>query len=93
MSNVCFECGAPAEHNHHVVPKVLGGNKTVPLCTKCHGLVHDRNFTRLKELQKKGIAKGGGWNEFEEDISIEKDINYTNPTNWLGFRCVCDKVK
>ena len=57
MSNVCFECGAPAEHNHHVVPKVLGGNKTVPLCTKCHGLVHDRNFTRLKELQKKGIAK------------------------------------
>ena len=57
MSIACFECGKNAEHNHHVVPKVLGGTKTVPLCTDCHGLVHDRNLTRHRELQKKGIAK------------------------------------
>lgn len=42
-------------------------------------------------VEEKEIAKGGGWNDFEEDISIEKDINYTNPTSWLGFRCVCEK--
>ena len=43
-------------------------------------------------VEENGIAKGGGWNDFEEDISIEKDINYTKPTNWLGFRCVCNKL-
>lgn len=52
----CFECGKPAKCNHHVIPKCLGGKKTVPLCLQCHGLVHDRNFMRHKELQKKGIA-------------------------------------
>ena len=57
MSIVCFECGKTAEHNHHIIPKVLGGTRTVPLCTDCHGLVHDRNITRHSELQKKGIAK------------------------------------
>lgn len=57
MAILCFECGKTAEHNHHVVPKVLGGTKTIPLCTNCHGLVHDKNMTRHKELQKIGIAK------------------------------------
>ena len=40
MDASCFECGLPAEHNHHVVPKCLGGRKTIPLCKKCHDLVH-----------------------------------------------------
>lgn len=57
MSIACFECGKNAEHNHHVVPRVLGGTRTVPLCTDCHGLVHDINLTRMTELQKIGIAK------------------------------------
>ena len=36
----CFECGAEAVENHHVVPRVLGGTRTVPLCAVCHGKAH-----------------------------------------------------
>jgi hypothetical protein len=36
----CFECGAPAECHHHVVPRVFGGTKTVPLCDGCHSKAH-----------------------------------------------------
>ncbi len=39
----CFECGAPAEYAHHVVPKSRGGTKTVPLCGECHGKAHHRD--------------------------------------------------
>lgn len=54
----CFECGQDAEHEHHVVPKSLGGTKTVWLCTKCHGVIHDlkfcgRNLTKLALQRKK----------------------------------------
>ncbi len=39
----CFECGAPAEHDHHVVPRSRGGTRTIPLCTSCHGKAHHRS--------------------------------------------------
>ena len=26
----CFECDVPAECDHHVVPRSMGGTKTVP---------------------------------------------------------------
>jgi hypothetical protein len=43
--NTCFECGSSKRlNNHHVVPKTLGGTKTIQLCEKCHGLVHGRTF-------------------------------------------------
>jgi len=32
----CFECGATAEHEHHVVPRSKEGMATVPLCVDCH---------------------------------------------------------
>lgn len=62
----CFECGSTEDiEHHHVVPKSLGGTKTVPLCIKCHSLVHQKNFTKFRELAKKGIekriAEGRGW--------------------------------
>ena len=38
----CFECGKPAAHWHHVVPRSRGGTKMVPLCHDCHDLVHLR---------------------------------------------------
>lgn len=40
MSAECFECGAPATCEHHVIPRSRGGTKTVPLCGGCHGLAH-----------------------------------------------------
>ncbi len=36
----CFECEAPTDHEHHVVPRSLGGTKTVPLCHACHAKAH-----------------------------------------------------
>ena len=39
----CFECGAPAEHDHHVVPRSRGGTRTIPLCTSCHAKAHHRS--------------------------------------------------
>ena len=51
----CWECGRRAEHDHHVVPKVLGGTRTVPLCTDCHAKVHDRRAMYSSLLTRIGL--------------------------------------
>ena len=56
----CINCGNEGQHLHHVVPKSLGGNEgsnLVSLCLTCHGLVHNKNFLKSKELQRKGIER------------------------------------
>jgi len=56
--DICFECGNSEEiHYHHVVPDVLGGSQTIPLCTICHGKVHDRKFVDISFLVKEGLRK------------------------------------
>lgn len=40
----CFECGAPKEEDHHVVPKIWGGTRSLPLCKKHHDLAHGRKI-------------------------------------------------
>lgn len=44
QTSECFECAQPASHDHHVVPRSMGGTKTIPLCDHCHGLVHGISF-------------------------------------------------
>jgi hypothetical protein len=65
---ICFECGNIATENHHIVPKSLGGTKTVPLCSTCHMKVHDLHMTRRvdnsPELTKRGIDKIRAWDLF-----------------------------
>lgn len=39
-----------------MIPVALGGTKTVPLCERCHGLVHDRGFTSISALTKKAMS-------------------------------------
>jgi len=80
---VCFECGVQADHAHHVVPRVLGGTKTVNLCAPCHSKVHSPHLLRtsaltkaaLKERRDKGLSTGGvlpfGFNR--EDGKIKKN--------------------
>jgi len=51
----CFECGAPAEYDHHVVPRSKGGVHTVPLCAACHGKAHDRRMN-TKSLTKAALG-------------------------------------
>lgn len=48
----CFECGLPAQAQHHVVPQALGGTKTVPLCLVCHGKVHSKDLLLMRKLQE-----------------------------------------
>lgn len=59
----CFECGSPADHEHHVIPRSLGGTKTVPLCERCHGLVHDRRLT-TRHLTRAAMARKASRGEF-----------------------------
>lgn len=52
----CFECGSLTEHQHHVVPRLYGGTKTIPLCVRCHGLSHSVRLTS-SQLIKAGILQ------------------------------------
>lgn len=63
----CFECGAPAEHWHHVIPQSRGGSKMIPLCGVCHGEVHDHDglmtisaLTRAAMARKKAAGEYTG---------------------------------
>jgi len=58
MSEPCFNCGAPSSHQHHVVPRSLGGVATVPLCHDCHGKAHGKasGFRDTSELTRKALA-------------------------------------
>ena len=58
VSAPCFNCGAPASHQHHVVPRSLGGVATVPLCYACHGKAHGRarGFRDTNELTRDALA-------------------------------------
>jgi hypothetical protein len=63
-TEICFECGAPKEEMHHIIPKSRGGKKTIPLCIDCHGKAHDVSHRRLminaaKEGRKKYVENGG----------------------------------
>lgn len=44
LPRVCFVCGAPANHRHHVIPLSLNGvnqvRNLVALCQPCHSHVH-----------------------------------------------------
>lgn len=48
---ICFECGSSDDvQDHHVVPRSLGGKKTLPLCGVCHGKVHSKDLTSVSSL-------------------------------------------
>ncbi len=51
-------------------------------------------FGNVSEMiSEKGISKGGSWKHKFEECRAGKDIPYTQPESWLGFRCVCDMKK
>lgn len=60
----CYNCGSTTDalELHHIVPLSLGGTNNptniVPLCEKCHGLIHDMPWkVGHKEATKRGIEK------------------------------------
>ena len=40
-------------------------------------------------ISEKGICKGGAWRNRIEGCRVGKDMSYSYPTAWVGFRCVC----
>ena len=48
----CILCLAPAQHQHHVVPRshAREDSVTVPLCNRCHSLIHQGNPLDYKEM-------------------------------------------
>jgi hypothetical protein len=81
---ICFECGATDNlHNHHVVPRSLGGTKTIPLCERCHGLVHEKDLRiaaltsrSLQHKRSRGELVGGvpyGFRVAADGVALEAD--------------------
>jgi len=63
-TKICFECGSDKNvHQHHIIPKSLGGTKTIPLCETCHGRVHQKDLVKFNNLAKEGrkryVENGG----------------------------------
>ena len=57
-TNKCFECGSLTEiQEHHIIPRSLGGKKTVKLCGECHGKIQSVNFSNHGLLIRKALAK------------------------------------
>ncbi len=40
-------------------------------------------------VAEKGVRKGGSWRNNLEECRVGKDMEYSKPAAWLGFRCVC----
>lgn len=58
QKDICFECSATENITyHHVIPYSKGGRNTIPLCERCHGLVHGKDFLKLDKLRKDGYFK------------------------------------
>jgi hypothetical protein len=88
-TSTCFECGAEAQHEHHVVPASLGGERSVPLCERCHAKAHHNEDlyngsegASHSELTEKGLeaarARGDGPGRpnslGEGDIELAQDL-------------------
>ena len=56
----CWECekeNVPL-HNHHPIPRVRGGTKTIPLCEECHSKAHHMdNNMNTSALIREGLKK------------------------------------
>lgn len=65
----CFECGGEAIHQHHVVPRSVGGTKTIPLCSECHRAAHadpsPASIKRLKETARRVRDQASGLSNTE----------------------------
>lgn len=70
----CFECGTEAVEDHHVVPRVLGGTRTVPLCGICHGKAHamERGDHRRLTLLGLQLARERGVRIGHPRLPVEK---------------------
>jgi hypothetical protein len=87
----CLECGADTAHMHHLVPRVHGGQVMVPVCNKCHGYIHDLDFTNHSELTKAGMRKAAEEGRFKfVDDSMLRAIAKRLDEGWT-YRKIIEK--
>lgn len=85
----CQYCGSPAEHVHHIIPLIKGGDNRksnlISLCTECHGKIHGKHFIdaekkdEWKEAQRIGIEKAKKEGKFKggQIKKLHKDIYFS----------------
>jgi len=87
----CFECGKPSVCDHHVIPRSLGGTRTVPLCGDCDYKIHG-NGGRLtldffiQRKREQGIFLGAvppiGY-RINEEHKLVKDKEEWKVIDWI----------
>jgi len=79
-TDICFECGEPSGEMHHVIPKVRGGTRTIPLCVECHCKVHGlKNRPEHKRLTIEGLQKAKA-----RGVKLGKPENLTSKAQQRG---------
>lgn len=84
MQSDCFECGGPAQHDHHVVPVSRGGTKTVPLCEACHAKAHHADgwvgkSALVKSVLQAKIQRGERTGTIPYGFKLSKDGVHLEP--------------
>ncbi len=83
-NNKCFECGDMTTFNHHVVPRSVGGKKTIKLCIKCHAKVHNiNNCMDISQLTKNALLKK---KKNKERISGKIPYGYDLAANGINLK-------
>jgi hypothetical protein len=78
----CFECEVKENIiHHHVVPRSLGGKKTIPLCQSCHDKVH--RLKRFRNISISNLTKEGLQRAREKGVKLgsrdpEKSVKLMN---------------
>ena len=76
----CFECGNTAHEQHHVIPQTRGGQKTIPLCSPCHGKVHNiKRSDNHSKLTKEGLARAKA-----RGVKLGNPENFSHKTRIKG---------
>ena len=74
----CFECECPAKYNYYIVPRALGGTKTVPLCGVCYDKVCkyyiDQDFYETALSLQKILKRYEPYGDFDKKLT-DNEIN------------------
>jgi len=87
-TDICFECGEPSGEMHHVIPRVRGGTKTIPLCVECHCKVHGlKNRPEHRRLTIEGLQKAKA-----RGVILGKPENLTQEARDKGAKMIKQKA-
>ena len=91
----CCNCGITTDIQwHHIVPLALGGNdietNIVPICIKCHALIHNKKRMSNSNLIKEGIKKAKAEGK---QIGNEKGVKLTTKKSIIAKEIIFKNSK